>query len=135
MTILWDPQNTPNFAEHEMRCKCGCGKSDMDAHFMSRLQRLRNVFDKPMSIVSGYRCPKHNARVSSTGATGPHTTGKAVDIAISGNDAHRLLKLALMEGFNGIGVAQKGPHGSRFLHLDGLSDGEGGSPRPWVWSY
>lgn len=106
----------------------------MDAAFMALLQRLRDVYG-PISITSGYRCPAHNASVSSTGLTGPHTTGKAVDARVSGHNAHRLLKLALAAGFSGVGINQKGAHGSRFIHLDTLQDGEGGAPRPTVWSY
>lgn len=49
-------------------------------------------------------------------ADGTHSRGIAVDIAISGADALRLLDLALELGFTGVGVQQKGE--GRFLHLD-----------------
>ncbi|MEO5330361.1 MAG: D-Ala-D-Ala carboxypeptidase family metallohydrolase, partial [Magnetococcus sp. THC-1_WYH] len=54
---------------------------------MDRLENLRREFNRPMPVSSGYRCPMHNARVSKTGFSGPHTTGQAVDIVISGEDA------------------------------------------------
>ncbi len=122
---------TKNFSSYEFKCKCGCGKSDMNRRFIETLQAIRDEYGKPIIITSGYRCPDHNSRVSSTGKTGPHTTGKAVDIAVSGNDAHKLLAVAIFNGMSGIGVKQKGPHDGRFLHLDTLTSG----PRPWVWSY
>jgi uncharacterized protein YcbK (DUF882 family) len=118
----------PHFSRAEMRCK-GSGECRMDPAFMDTLEAIRVAYGAPMPIMSGYRSPEHNARVSHTGSTGPHTTGRAVDIAIRGQDAHRLLKTALAHGIMGVGVAQKGQ--GRFLHLDMVTDGT----RPWVWSY
>ena len=51
---------------------------------------------------------------------GPHTTGLACDVGVKGADAHKLLKLALNQGFMGIGIQQKG--NGRFLHLDTASE-------------
>lgn len=130
----WNPAATPNFTPDEFACKCGCGRADMDATFMKKLQMVRDEFG-PMIIASGYRCPTHNAKVSSTGATGPHVTGKASDIRCSGYDAHRLMMLAAKHLFSGIGVCQKGAHSYRFIHLDQLEPGEAKGARPWVWSY
>ncbi len=98
---------------------------------MARLERLRQAFGKPMRLSSAYRCPDYNARVSHTGLTGPHTTGRAVDVLISGEEAYRLVQLALEYGFTGIGIAQRGPYERRFIHLDDLE----GDLRPRVWSY
>lgn len=103
----------------------------MDMEFMNRLQSLRELCNFPLSISSGFRCLKHNAEVSSTGDSGPHTTGMAVDILISGEKAHQLLKNALRLGFTGIGISQKGEHGKRYIHVDTVKNG----PRPMVWSY
>jgi uncharacterized protein YcbK (DUF882 family) len=96
------------------------------------LDRLREVYGKPLIVTSGYRCPQHNQRVSSTGPSGPHTTGLAVDLGVSGREAVTVLRLALSLGFTGIGVQQKG--GGRFLHLDMVPDSHG-HKRPWIWSY
>ena len=63
---------------------------------------------------------------------GAHASGHAIDIAVTGNQAHRLLEAALSMGMTGIGVNQKGPN--RFIHLDDLEWDEN-RPRPWVWSY
>ena len=130
----WNPSATPNFTPDEFACQCGCGRADMDAPFMRKLQMVRDEFG-PMQISSGYRCPAHNAKVSSTGATGPHTTGKAADIRCSGHQAHRLIVLAAKTLFPGIGVRQQGSHSSRFIHLDQLEPGEANGARPWVWTY
>jgi hypothetical protein len=71
--------------------------------------------------------------VSTTGFDGPHTTGKAADILVYGEDALLLLKLALARGFTGIGISQKGDIHSRFIHLDILAQPD--YPRPFLWSY
>ncbi len=122
----------PNFSADELRCRCGFGRADMNERFMDRLQAVRSVLGVPMRITSGFRCPDYNARVSSTGRNGPHTTGRAVDVAVSGETALKLVRIALAHGFTGIGVKQKGPHGGRFLHLDDL---DADYPRPSIWSY
>lgn len=130
----WNPAETPDFAPDEMRCRCGCARAEMDGAFMARLQHLRDRLG-PLSVSSGYRCPAHNMRVSSTGPDGPHTTGRAADIRVSGARAHELAVLALAEGITGLGVRQAGPHGARFLHIDILTPDEAGGLRPRIWSY
>ncbi len=103
--------------------------------FMEKVETLRAVYGKPMRVTSAARCPAHNDLVSSTGRTGPHTTGRAIDIGVSGADAHQLLRVAMRFGnFTGIGVSQKGAHEKRFLHLDDLPNAPG-QPRPTLWSY
>lgn len=122
---------TPSFADKELACKCGCGM--LPAHdFMLKVERVRVRFGKPMPVASGARCPSHNARESHTGDDGPHTTGRALDVAIRGADALTLVSILLEEGFTGIGVSQKGE--SRFLHFDDLPANEK-RPRPYLWSY
>ena len=121
-----------NFSVDELKCK-GTGKyPDMTveiAPFMDLLQGIRDVAKFPLIISSGYRAPEHNSRVSKTGKTGPHTTGRAVDIAIRGEEAFVLVRLAMLHGMTGVGISQKGK--TRFIHLDDLTDG----PRPRIWSY
>ena len=120
------------FTDDELRCKghnCCGGEVMMDATFMYKLDSMRRNAGFPFIVTSGYRCPDYNDKISSTGRDGPHTTGKAVDIAVRGTQAHTVLKLALASGITGVGVDQKGE--SRFIHLDSLTEGT----RPWVWSY
>ncbi len=117
-----------NFTEAEMRCKCGCGRADMDPDFMNHLQRVRDAYGRPMPITSGYRCPEHDRAI---GGAGVHPTGRAADTAVSGEDTYHLLKTALVMGMRGIGQKQHGPYASRFMHLDDLD----GPMRPRVWTY
>jgi zinc D-Ala-D-Ala carboxypeptidase len=121
---------TKNFSAGELACKCGCGMLPRQSS-VERLQRVRDRFMRPMKLTSAARCARHNQRVSTSGPNGPHTTGQAFDIAVSGAHALRLLQIALEEGFTGVGIQQKGI--GRFIHIDDI---EGGShPRPNLWSY
>jgi uncharacterized protein YcbK (DUF882 family) len=121
------------FSAKELACQCGCGRGeeDMDEEFMHKVVELREACSFPLSVSSGFRCPDHNNNVSSTGLAGPHTTGKALDVKVVGDKAHKVLEAMFELGFPGVGVSQKGNHRTRFIHLDGLS----GNGRPWVWSY
>lgn len=119
------------FVRSEFACK-HCGENKMDDQFLEELDTLRHEYGAPLVVSSGYRCPDHNSKVSSTGRTGPHTTGRAADLAVDRGNAHKLLRLAMNRGFTGIGVQQKG--GARFIHLDNLPNAPG-QPRPTVWSY
>lgn len=122
---------TPHFPDAELECKCGCGmlpKQD----FMDKIEGLRVAYGRPLIVSSAARCPTYNDKVSGTGRTGPHTTGRSIDFAVDRKAAWELLGLAMEFGFSGIGVNQKG--GKRFLHLDDLPDAPG-QPRPTVWSY
>jgi zinc D-Ala-D-Ala carboxypeptidase len=96
----------PNFSAQEFDCS-HCGQNEMKPEFMAKLQKLRETYGAPMKVTSGYRCPQHpiEAKKASPGA---HASGQAVDIGVQGSDAHTLLRMALEEGFTGIGVQQKG---------------------------
>ena len=128
---------TKNFSSAEMMCSCGCGEDSMDPDFMSILQNIRDEMNRPLKISSGVRCAKFNARVSSTGANGPHVPRakgtQACDIVISGADALRLIDVARKHGVSGVGISQRGPHAKRFIHCDTLDDSH--HPRPTMWSY
>jgi uncharacterized protein YcbK (DUF882 family) len=104
----------------------------MDHAFVDELDDLRHRLGFGLRITSGYRCPAYNAKVSSTGLAGPHTTGRAVDIWVDRTRAYEVLQTALIMKFTGVGIQQKGP--SRFIHLDNLPNAPG-QIRPTVWSY
>ena len=113
------------FTEDEFKCH-HCGLARMDHDFVEKLDTVRGIVGFPFKVSSGYRCPDHNKAVSHTGEAGPHTTGKAADILLSGPKAREFLTIAV-KFFPGIGVQQKGPHTSRFIHVDDLE--------PRLWSY
>lgn len=130
-----DWQQLRYFTKEEFSCK-HCGRNEMKLSFMLDLDNLRHYTGVPFSISSGYRCPEYNDEISSTGKTGPHTTGKAADILIYGQNAHKLLSQLHRVGITGVGLSQasKTPHAKRFIHVDTLEQ-DAGRPRPWVWTY
>ena len=118
------------FAEHELKCS-HTGKNNMDAHFMDRLNAIRHACGFPFTVTSAYRDPTHPIEARKTKA-GAHSTGRAIDIAVRGHQAHTLIEIAIEYGMTGIGVQQKGS--ARFIHMDDLTEADG-FPRPTVWSY
>ena len=118
------------FTPEELQCSC-CDQDGINPEFMEKVSALREQLGFPFIVTSAYRCVKHpiEARKDSPGA---HTTGRAIDIGVSGMSAYLVLQGALKAGFRGIGVQQKGE--GRFIHLDDIED-SGDRPRPWARSY
>jgi hypothetical protein len=115
---------------------------------LDALDSLRHEFGYPMIINSGYRCPTHDALChkwrdpgySEPERHGPHTITEeknlAVDVKVMGSLAYKLIGLARVHGFTGLGIAQRGDHDKRFIHLDRLHPTQSGNrPRPWCWTY
>lgn len=115
------------FTEEELACQ-HCGKRNMDGDFMELMDSIRAMAGFPFVVTSGYRCPDHPIEANKS-APGAHTTGKAIDIAVKGHRALRLIELAQQAGIQRIGVNQKG--NGRFIHLDVCDD----RPSPAIWSY
>jgi len=49
-----------NFTENELKCKCGCGRLNIDNEYLVRLQAFRYILGRPIKINSACRCVKHN---------------------------------------------------------------------------
>src|SRR5690606_42128115 len=79
------------------RCKCGCGRNEIQEELVDKLDKLRGIMRIPFRITSGFRCPVHNEKVSSTGRNGPHTTGFAADILLSGRSEEHTSELQSRE--------------------------------------
>jgi len=119
------------FPAHELVCKCNhCDGGEMDDDFMAKVILLRSKVG-PLVPTSAYRCADHNDDVAGTGKAGPHTTGRAMDVACtSSRRRFQILKAAIEIGFNRIGI------GKTFIHVDDLGE----DPNPdfdpdVVWVY
>ena len=117
------------FSQKELACS-HCGGYVFDDDFLATLNKIREKCGFPLPVTSGYRCIHHPIEVAKD-EPGAHATGAAVDIQVSGWQAHRLLEVALEEGIKRIGIDQSGPHSKRFIHLDAAE----GFPAPAIWSY
>lgn len=120
--------------QREWACK-GSGVILIVPSFLDRIENLRTRVGFALPINSGYRSPSHNAAVSFTGDDGPHTTGRAVDIAVHGVRALEVLAAAMQLGFTGFGLKQDGPVQGRYIHLDDLESNTDGRVRPALWTY
>lgn len=125
--LKWDAKRWPNFSIEEFKCK-HTGKCEMDPGFLDVIQSIRTEFGKPMTVTSGYRDITHPVEAKKAYGGGAHTTGKAVDIAVTGPDAYAVVKMAVARGITGIGVAKT------FIHLD-MAPARSVAPRPSVWVY
>ena len=75
------------FKPAEFACRCGCGfgtkADDVNVGLLNVLDDVREHFGKPVYVVSGCRCKKHNTKVG--GAKGSkHMLGIAADIKVRG---------------------------------------------------
>jgi len=116
------------FTKKETGCRCGdCNrKQGMSDEHLRRMDILRRLCGFVLNMTSGYRCPDHP-----TNPTGPHGDC-ASDVMVSRRQAYIVVQKAMLLGFTGIGVKQKG--NKRFIHLDDcLNTIE--RPRPCIWSY
>ena len=120
------------FTEQELACK-GTDECDMHPEFMEKLIAVREDYNQPMIITSGYRHLAYNDTIGGA-KNSPHLYGRAVDIKVAGGDALRLIGAALRHGMTGVGVKQRGDHERRFIHLDDMPQSDT-HPRPWIWSY
>ena len=119
------------FTAKELTCQCGCEAIEFDLTFLATLNAIREECGFPFTLSSAYRCPKHPIEARKT-KPGAHSSGKAVDIACSGERALEVIRVAQKHGIQRIGIQQKGS--GRFIHLDGCTEKDG-FPSPAIWSY
>lgn len=121
------------FTEKELKCK-HTGEYKFDDDFLALLTKIRIECGFAFPITSGYRSEKHPIearKIYNGGKAGAHSTGKAVDIQCAGEEAMKIIEVAIKHGIKRIGVAQKG--NMRFIHIDSCTE-EDGFPAA-IWSY
>lgn len=81
-----DVRLSPHFELKEFKCQCGQVHDTLVSdELVQKLEALRSALDcKSIVITSGYRCPTHDAAVST--GRGQHTKGTAADICCYGKD-------------------------------------------------
>lgn len=130
------PDASEHFSFREFACKCGgrragCAVIRVHRELLGGLEQLR-ALQGPISVLSGYRCPAHNASVD--GATSSqHVLGAACDIPPKLTTA----AVRRLRAFAGIGY-----QGSTGLvrHVDrrdvsGTNSTGGTVGRPTTWRY
>jgi len=118
------PDRSRHFSRRELQCK-HTGYCDMDQGFLDKLDALREAFGAPLVLTSAFRHSTHPVEAKKP-VPGIHASGRAADISVTGEDAYRLVHLAMELGFGGIGVAQSAK--GRFIHVDTR-------PKRTIWTY
>jgi uncharacterized protein YcbK (DUF882 family) len=107
----WWDTIAPNFSPRELASK-GDGSIKMLYSALVALQKLRNVYNGPLTINSGYRDPAHNLKVGGS-PNSQHIEGTAFDIHITDVEMGRKLeRIAKEVGYVGIGRYKT------FIHVD-----------------
>lgn len=115
---------TPHFLLSEFRCPC-CGKYDLPPlqELAEQLELVRPDVG-PLRILSGFRCPKHNAAIKGRKRSF-HLLGLAADIAtLRDSDRYNLVKSLIWHGWKRIGIA------ALYVHAD-----RGPTDAPALWTY
>lgn len=107
----------PHFTEEEFTCRCGCGTLTVNQGFLERLERARVRAEVPFSVISGGRCPTHNAAEGGVDRSAHEATelkeSCACDIAARGSRSRFIILKSLLDaGFTRIGIAET------FIHVD-----------------
>jgi len=114
--------SSKNFSAEELQCTC-CGSEGVQQWALDKLQAVRDMVGRPLTITSSYRCSNHPVEARKSKA-GTHNQGIAFDIYVSsGAERHELITTGLLVGANGIGVDKN------FIHLDFRDT------TPVVWTY
>ena len=114
------------FRFEEFACRC-CGRippgvrGNIEALVDNVLDPARRVFGGPVSVNSGYRCPKHNAEVGGVSGS-QHLRGEAADICCSDNE--RLAEIIERNGrYDQLIRYMDGNGRVRFVHVSWKRDG------------
>lgn len=100
-----------NFKVVEFACKDGSDFLKVDSPLVFMLQKIREHFNKPVVINSGYRNAAYNKKVGGASRS-QHIYGKAADICISGVDPLEIARYVESECelIKGIGLYTWGVH-------------------------
>jgi uncharacterized protein YcbK (DUF882 family) len=95
--ILYMKANNEEIEEHfkvsEFQCKDKTKDLLISADLLNVLEQIRNHFDAPVTINSGYRTPSWNTKVGGA-PNSYHCKGMAADIVVKGHNSQEVAKYA-----------------------------------------
>lgn len=83
----------PHFKAEEFRCKDETKEFLWAPELLEVLEKIRNHFNAPVIINSGYRTPNWNTKVGGT-SNSYHCKGMAADIVVKGHSSQEVAKYA-----------------------------------------
>lgn len=106
-------QLSNDFDSTEFDCngKNCCSTTEIDPKLVDYLQKIRDYFNKPITITSGYRCETYNKKIDGAPKS-KHKYGQAADIKVSGIPPLKVAQYAEFIGIRGIGQYPN------FVHID-----------------
>ena len=113
-------QLAPGFRVREFRCRDGSDTIMIDQTLAVLLQAIREHFNKPITITSGYRTGTHNTAVGGSKSS-QHLLGKAADIQVAGTTVEAVAAYAesLMPDWGGVGrYPVKAGRTKGWVHVD-----------------
>ena len=113
-------QLSPAFKAREFRCRDGSDAIMIDQTLVVLLQAIREHFNKPITITSGYRTAAHNAVVGGAKSS-QHLLGRAADIQVAGVSVEAVAAYAesLMPDRGGVGrYPVKAGRAKGWVHVD-----------------
>ena len=113
-------QLSPAFKAREFRCRDGSDAIMIDQTLVVLLQAIREHFNKPITITSGYRTAAHNAVVGGAKSS-QHLLGRAADIQVAGVSVEDVAAYAesLMPAWGGVGrYPVKAGRAKGWVHVD-----------------
>lgn len=109
-------QLSKNFKLNEFDCKCSrCSTVLLDDKLVDILQDIRDHFNAPLNVNSGYRCKEHNTEVGGNPGS-HHMKGMAADIRVNGVDPAEIAKYAESINVKRIGLYEGADEGN-FVHI------------------
>jgi zinc D-Ala-D-Ala carboxypeptidase len=110
-----------HFSTKEFTCRCGmCRDQRISKELITKIEEVRALYGRPITVTSGFRCPRHQAHLRGTlpeghtaKGTSTHEMGQAADI--TGEDLPALFA-ACEKVFKAIGLAKT------FYHVDLRND-------------
>ena len=111
-------QGTHHVSEHfkikEFAQKDGrCDKILIDSELVEVLEDIREHFNEPVIITSGYRTPEYNAKIGGA-KNSQHTKGMAADIRVKGVPASKVQQYLKQKYQNKYGIGSYWT----FTHID-----------------
>lgn len=96
--IIWymkasDEKIKPHFKASEFQCKDKTEELLVATSLLDILEKIRNHFNAPVIINSGYRTPSWNSKVNGT-PNSYHCKGMAADIVVKGHSSEEVAKYA-----------------------------------------
>ena len=113
-------QLAPGFRVREFRCRDGSDTIMIDQTLAVLLQAIREHFNKPITITSGYRTAAHNKSVGGAKSS-QHLLGKAADIQVADTTVEAVAAYAesLMPDWGGVGrYPVKSGRAKGWVHVD-----------------